>query len=408
MTVGDRLDLVVETVVYRGRGLARHAGQVVFVAGVAPGERVRVRITRLHRQYAEALLLEVLEPAATRCQPCCRLPDGTLVPGCVYDHLAYPAELAVKQGQLEGFLRRLPGNDGLAFLPPVASSRELHYRNKIVLHAARPPTAQAPLLGYVGDDNRLVVDLPTCPLARDPINAALTHFRASDDFRRLRTEQDVTFRWTPAEGAVWWTDTSPRLTPLTEQTPFGPVQTPADGFFQVNPEVADALVHHVTTWCLSAGGAGQPLLDLYCGIGVFALASALAGAGIVAGIEAGRAAVAAARTNARTYGVSADFRCQTVAQAAHTRFGGFDLADATVVVDPPRQGLEPGVAAALAALKPPRLCYVSCDPATLTRDLKVLLAAGYAPQQARLFDMFPRTAHFETVVGLTAGDVRRS
>jgi len=402
MTVGERLDLVVETVVFRGHGLARHAGQVVFVAGTAPGERVRVCVAHLHRRFVEAELVEVLEASPDRCDPCCRLPDGNRVPGCVYDHLAYPAEVALKQRQLDDFLRRLPGGAEMTMLPPLASPRPLHYRNKIVLHAARLPPDQRVLLGYVGDDNRRVLDLPACPLAREPINDALAAFRASEASRRLRHDQQVTFRWTPANGAVWWTDAAPRVEPLTDQAPFGPVQTPADGFYQVNPEVADALVRQVTSWCETSGGAGQPLLDLYCGVGLFAIAGARAGATPVAGVESGRAAVAAAQANARTHGVEASFHCQTVAQSGQLGFDGFPLTGATVIVDPPRQGLEPEAVAALIAGKPPRLCYVSCDPATLTRDLKLLLPAGYALRRAQLFDMFPRTAHFETVVWLEA------
>jgi tRNA/tmRNA/rRNA uracil-C5-methylase (TrmA/RlmC/RlmD family) len=401
MTVGERLDLAVERLVFRGLGLARHAGEVVFVAGVAPGERVRARVTRLHRRFAEAELLEVLVPSPNRIVPCCRLDNGQLTPGCVYDHLAYPAEVAAKQAQLEEFLRPLPGDANRAILPPCASPRASHYRNKIVLHAARAPGEQRPRLGYVGDDNRSVVDLPACPLAREPINAALAELRAADAARLPRDGQRLTLRWTAADGGVvCWRDGAPRHAPLTEMTPFGRVATPLDGFYQVNPEVADALVRQVVAWCAADGG-GRPLLDLYCGVGVFALAGAKAGLTPVAGVESGRAAVDAARANAIAHRVAARFFCRTVAQAAAANFDGFDLRAATVIVDPPRQGLEPEATAALAARKPPRLCYVSCDPATLARDLRLLLASAYQLRRARLFDMFPRTACFETAVWLT-------
>ena len=391
----DTLDLSIESVAYRGSGIARLEGMVIFVAGVAPGEKVRARITKLHKNYAEAQLLAVLESSPDRIQPFCRLPNGTRVPGCVYDHLAYPAEVALKQRQAEEFLRRLPGGDALAFAPPVPSPLDRHYRNKIVLHAQRAARDRMPRLGYFGDDNRTVVDIPSCPLARAEINVALAEFRKSDDFSRLRDMQAVTFRWTVADGAGWWRGERPQHDRLiTEGAPFGAVRVPAEGFYQVNPEVASELVRQVVAWFT----AGNDLLDLYCGVGVFAIACAKAGARQVTGIESGRTAVAAAAENARNHGVPATFHCRTMTEAARDGFGGAGLTPATVVVDPPRQGLEPEVTQALATAKPQRIFYISCDPATLTRDLKILLPAGYALRAARVFDMFPRTAHFETAV----------
>ena len=146
--------------------------------------------------------------------------------------------------------------------------------------------------------------------------------------------------------------------------------------------------------------AACDVLDLYCGTGIFALACAKAGARHVTGIEAQPAAITAANENASVQNIPATFLCQTLIEAALEKFNGLDLTHTTVIVDPPRQGLEPEVAQALAQAQPPRLCYVSCDPATLTRDLRILRPAGYAIRKARLFDMFPRTAHFETVVWL--------
>ncbi len=134
---------------------------------------------------------------------------------------------------------------------------------------------------------------------------------------------------------------------------------------------------------------------------MFAIACAQAGAGPVEGIEGNRSSIAAATENARTHGVQAVFHCRHMADAARDAFDGLDLTRATVILDPPRQGLEPEVAQALAAARPARICYVSCDPATLARDLKILLPAGYRLCTARMFDMFPRTAHFELAVWVT-------
>ena len=103
LSLGDPLDLTIDSIAYRGHGVARHEGMVIFVAGVAPGERVRARIVKLRRNYAEAQRLAVQESSPDRILPCCRLPNGTRVPGCVYDHLAYPA---ARQASAPGLLRR--------------------------------------------------------------------------------------------------------------------------------------------------------------------------------------------------------------------------------------------------------------------------------------------------------------
>jgi 23S rRNA (uracil1939-C5)-methyltransferase len=412
----ERRDLTIESVAYRGRGIARLDGWACFVDGVAPGELVRVRVEKLHRNFVEARLLDVLQPSADRIAPCCRLPDGTRVPGCVYDHLAYAAELAVKQRQLDDFLRRLPGAAQVTMAPPCPSPLDRHYRNKLVLHAQRQAREPQPRLGYYGDDNRTVIDIPACPLARAEINTALAAFRQSVEFRRLRQAESVTFRWTATDGVVVWRDDhAPTRRHLTELAPCGAMAVPVDGFYQVNPEVAAALMRQVMAWYAGDASGAAPdaprppsasapnLLDLYCGVGVFALACGKMGAPQVAGIEAHPAALAAAQANAVSQAVAATFHCQAMSAAAQQRFGGLDLTETTVIVDPPRQGLEPVVAQALAAAQPPRIFYISCDPATLTRDLKILLPAGYAIRQARLFDMFPRTAHFETAVWLERG-----
>jgi tRNA/tmRNA/rRNA uracil-C5-methylase (TrmA/RlmC/RlmD family) len=407
MDIGQQVDLEIASLVYRGNGLARKDGLVVFVPHVAAGERVTAEILRVRKNYAEARLVTVEAPSPDRIAPCCTLADGTSVPGCVYDHLAYPAEVSVKNGQLLDMLRRLPGCAEVQADPPFASPLPLHYRNKIVLHARRPrgtpaeAVGEPPILGYLAEDNRTVIDLPQCPLARAPINEALARFRDGESFRQLAHGDDVTFRWTSADGVKSWVGRPPKELMLSETSPAGPLTVPADGFYQVNPEVGYALVRQIAEWY----GAERPgvcdVLDLYCGVGVFGLACAAVGTRNLLGVESGRGAVAAAQANAAALNLTGAFHCVSVAQAASQRFGGIDCAQAVVIADPPRDGFEPKVAAALVRASPARIFYVSCDPATLCRDLKTLLAGGYRISGVRMFDMFPRTAHFESVVALT-------
>lgn len=403
MDVGDRLELRIDSVAYRGAGVARHAGCVVFVPGVCPGERVLARVGRVRRRYVEAVLEEVIEPSPDRIEPVCRVPgpDGARVrvPGCVYDHLDYAAELRIKQAQLTDFLVRHAGLESVEGLlsAPVASPRELRYRNKIVLHAQ---AAEGRLvLGYRGEDGRSVVDLPSCPLAVEPINARLAVLREALEAgagEELRPGADVTLRWTAADGVRLWVGPPVRgAPPLREATRVGELEVPEGGFFQVNTEVADRLVEAVQR--IARGIAPAVWIDAYCGVGVFALAAAEAGIERVLGIETGRQAVAAARRNARRLGREVEFACAEAGVGLRAAFESFGSASCGVVLDPPRAGLDASVREVLTTARPGWIVYVSCAPDTLARDLRELLAAGYRLEGAQLFDMFPRTAPFETL-----------
>jgi len=410
MTVHDTFTCTVETLAYGGDGIARVAGRVVFIPETVPGETVRVTVTQVKKNFARAAVLDVPSPSPFRIAPCCRVPNSDTgracrVPGCVYDHLDYASELQAKQHQLEGFIRRLPTCAETPFLPPSASPQPLHYRNKMVLHAvAYGGTLR---LGYRLEPSHSVLDISVCPLACSPINEALAVFRRSGAFRKTRAPCDITFRHTPHDGTLVWRDDEQPVPLcdglLTEASPAGPLRVPYNGFYQVNPAVGETLVRTVADW-FSEAPATPDLLDLYCGVGVFGLACMKAGAAHLTGIESGRAAVSAARQNASALGLKATFHCHALGQDRVDLSRLVTAPERTAcIVDPPRNGLAPGIAQTLTASGLSRIFYVSCDPATLARDLKTLLAGGYRITRAGLFDMFPRTAHFETLVELQRG-----
>jgi tRNA/tmRNA/rRNA uracil-C5-methylase (TrmA/RlmC/RlmD family) len=215
-----------------------------------------------------------------------------------------------------------------------------------------------------------------------------------------KAADNVTVRWTPADGVKWWMGEPPRDLELHEQTDGRRFRVGADGFYQVNPEVGDKLVKAVRAAYLEGAGRAPHILDLYCGVGVFGLCC-LQGAPKDAqprlvGVESGRAAVACAKRNAESMGVAANFFCERVgASLGRIKVG----AGHTVIVDPPRGGMEPNVPSWLANRAARRIFYVSCDPATLVRDLATL-AKSYDIVKTTMFDMFPRTARFETFVEL--------
>ncbi len=405
---GDTLTCRVEKLVYGGDGLARADGRVLFIPGTAPGETVTARVTQVRPRYARAEALALADPSPDRLpSPCCRVTDPDTgaperVPGCVYDHLAYPAEVEAKRQQLESFLSRLPGGGPAQWLPPVPAPSPLRYRNKIVLHASRAPGRRT-RLGYRLEPSHRVLDIADCPLALPPLAAALEACRRTA-LDTLPDGADVTFRHTPHDGPLWWRGrppAPPALPPyLTEASPAGPLRVPPDGFYQVNPPQGDALVRAVAARFAETCPAQAELVDLYCGVGVFGLACVQAAPARLTGVESGRAAVAAARLNAADRQIPAAFHCLDLGTDRLPPFAA-EPRRTTVVVDPPRDGLPPALARALAEGPAAQLLYVSCDPATLARDLALILAAGrYRLERAGLFDLFPRTAHFETLVEL--------
>ena len=400
------VELDIQKNVYGGDGLGRLGdGRVVFVPGAFAGEKVRAEIVEQKKRYGKARLAEVVEASPDRIVP------GPTVPGMAYAAISYKGELRLKQDQLENFLWKVQST--VLPLDVVGAPQPLNYRNKVVYHTERRGGNW--LLGYREEQSHRVTDVTEDPLACPEINKALPDIRAgvmallTRGAKAVRDSAkaaaNVTIRYTPIDGVKWWLGDPPLGMELTEQTCGLHFRVPADGFYQVNPPMADKLVATVRDAYLEGVSEAGHLLDLYCGVGVFGLCclKALGGVALkegvsarLVGIESVREAIACAKRNAEALGVKASFFCERVGGSlGRIKVGPHH----TVVLDPPRGGLEPNVPGWLAKRPAPRLFYVSCDPATLTRDLTALMPT-YRVEKATLFDLFPRTARFETFVQL--------
>jgi tRNA/tmRNA/rRNA uracil-C5-methylase (TrmA/RlmC/RlmD family) len=403
----DTVELTISEVVYKGRGLARLDGFVVFVPGVLPDEVVKARITQRRKNFAEAELIEVVKPSASRKEPDC--PLSAVCPGCCYLHSDYEEEIRIKQRQLEGFIGHVCKADVSVCGPPVASPIRLGYRNRITLHARTRENSALSAFGYIGQDNRTVLDIERCPLAAEPINDLLAKLRADETFMTsLLPAKSVTLRHTEESGACFWTSPNRHGKPdfvssavrrPVENTVLGALETPLTGFFQINPPVLNEILSHVMK--ILADAKPQALIDVYSGSGVFAIAAATVGISHVLGIELDSASVKAAVCNVKTRNMdNVLFLAQPAGRALQSALAEVTTANTTVIVDPPRTGLEGPVLKALVKNGPRDLVYVSCAADTLARDLKALMASGYAIQNSRLFDMFPCTSYFESVTHL--------
>ena len=382
--------------VYGGDGLGRLGdGRVVFVPGAWAGEQVKAEITEEKRHFVKARLVEVVEASPDRLGT-----EAPPIPGMVYSALAYPAELKTKAAQLTEFLERARLSAPAVEILKVPQEPR-NYRNKVVYHFAKQDGRWA--LGYRLEPSHRILEVADDPLARPEINAALPEIRsavmrlltqgAAAVRRSIEEKGNVTIRWSERSGVKWWLGSAPKDTVLKETTCGRVFEVPADGFYQVNPVAGGVLAETVADEYRRGRAEAGEFLDLYCGVGVFGL---VAKPEKLLGVESGRQAIEFARRNAERQGVKAEFLAAQVAQVKKRLRPG---PRTTVVVDPPRGGLEPGVAPWLARSEAARIFYVSCDPATLTRDLKTL-ASAYDVKAVRMIDMFPRTARFETFVVL--------
>ena len=384
--------------VYGGDGLGRLGdGRVVFVPGAWEGENVRAEIVEERRNYVKARLVEVEEASSER------INGGAVaqVPGCVYANLSCKGEYAAKERQLIEFLERARLDYGKFVSPSVDEAGMLNYRNKVVYHFAR--RNQEWVFGYRREPEHEIVEIENDPLAVPAINAKLPEIRKSvmallrsgpvSVRRDVERKGNLTVRWSEKTGVKWWVGDAPEGVVFRETTCGKIFEVPAGGFYQVNPAVGDKLVSAVVAEFEKIKASTPRLVDLYCGVGVFGLCC---GAEKMLGIESGVKSIEFAKCNAQRYGIEAKFVAGRVAGNLARFRGGDDLA---IIVDPPRGGMESGVARKLAASGAAKIFYVSCDPATMTRDLKDL-CRNYRIESVRWFNMFPRTARFETLAVL--------
>jgi 23S rRNA (uracil1939-C5)-methyltransferase len=393
----SNFEATVEKLVYGGDGLARLEGRVVFAPFVLPGERIRVQTWREQPGLVRAQTLAVVEPAPERVAPPC--PVFGRCGGCHYQHAPYEYQLAAKRAILVDQLRRLGKME-----PPeqiaVAAAEPWGYRNRAQLHV------EGRRIGYREGGSHSLCETSHCPIAspqiNDAIHALAGMLRDSRWPRFVRSleiftdERQVQLNVVATDQPVarrffdWCAVQIPGLVEgaLDYQ---GQFRVSRNSFFQVNRFLLDRLVELALE-----GAEGETALDLYAGVGLFSLALAR-GFKEVTAAESGSGAARDLQFNAERAGL-ANLRAER--QTAEEYLQRLERAPDFVLLDPPRAGLGKAVVRRLAELRPRRVTIVSCDPATLARDLAGLTAAGYRVEQMTLADLFPQTFHLETIVRL--------
>jgi tRNA/tmRNA/rRNA uracil-C5-methylase (TrmA/RlmC/RlmD family) len=367
-----RVQLKIEDVAFGGKGVARDHGKAVFVPYTIDGESVSAEVVREKKKFAEAEVLDVLEPSAHRVAPQC--PYFGRCGGCSYQHIDYEHQLAIKWRQVRDVLQRIGKLKDIPMRPIISSSASYAYRNRITVHV------EEGVIGFFRRDSHRLIDVERCPIAMESVNHALTALRAS----RPR-EGHYTLRSDPS---------GPRI------------------FAQANDIVATALRDFVSG--LIPTGQ-QLLIDAYCGAGFFAKTLRRKFARVI-GIDWDRFAIQEAEKNAtdgETYIAgdvdlilsdlqtgAIDLNCPQAVGSTAPAFpnGG---GQTTLIADPPATGLGEITRRTIMDIAPETFVYVSCNPATLARDLQEFTAA-FTIESVTPLDMFPQTAEVEVVVHLQA------
>lgn len=438
-------DLHIDSYTAQGFGVARLEGRVVFIPGTIRGEDWTVQLLKVQKNIAWGRGVKLLTPSHARVEPDC--PISGKCGGCQYRHMTYEEELSAKWDRVNDALRRLGGLD--LELPPVLGAEDpLRYRNKVQLPVAQGKRGLA--IGYFRPRSHDVLDVEDCPLQPLAVTRLRGAFkgwmerwsvpaydegtgqglirhlyvrtnqagqalccvvangkripRAPELVQALRqaepglvglvlngNQADTNVILGPEYRTLWGQD-------FLEETLCGMTfRLSVPSFFQINRAQTQRLYAQAVDFAALTGQ--ETVLDLYCGIGTISLALAQK-AGQVIGAEIVPQAIEDAKSNAARNKVeNTRFFCGD-AGAVAAQLAREGVRPQVICVDPPRKGLAPEVPAILASMAPERIVYVSCDPATLARDAKRLEELGYRVVKVQAVDLFPRTAHVETVCQL--------
>lgn len=437
----DEIVMTIDDLGKEGEGIGRFGGYTLFVRGALPGETVRVVVTKVKKSYGFARLLEVQKPSPERTDPAC--PVAGLCGGCTLQHMSYEAQLRIKEKKIRDCLTRLGGVDlsEVEWLPILGMENPWYYRNKAQF-PVRADREGKPVTGFFAGHSHRLIPVTECRIQHPVINAVMNcvmtflrdykvtpydeekhaglvrHIYVRRGYytgqvmvclvlngTSLPHREDLVFRLRKIEGM-----TSVYLNRNRERTnvilgsrmsllwgePYiedriGDIRYRISprSFYQVNPLQTAKLYETALSF---AGLTGRERVwDLYCGIGTISLFLARQ-AGAVTGVEIVPEAVDNARENAKLNGMeNVSFVCGAAEDVAPE--DGVDV----IVVDPPRKGCDRALLDTMVRMAPERIVYVSCDPATLARDVKVLAEQGYEVRKVRGCDMFPGGGNVETV-----------
>ena len=444
----DIIKLNIISLSSEGSGVAKtEEGITVFVPNSAVGDELNVRIVKVQKTYAFGRVEEIITPSPDRIIPTCKV--GNKCGGCVYSHISYDAELKAKEQRVKDALERI-AKLNISVNPIVSTGEIARYRNKAMIPVGLDKDGKI-IMGFYSNHSHRIVECDDCSLQPQCFLKAAEILKAFLESHNITIYNEAThkglFRHLYLRIAENTDELMITLVINGNELPFSDVLVNAfkselfnlksvvlninkedtnvvlgkkskilygngfitdvlcslkfkispQSFYQVNRKGAELLYNKAAEYADLKGD--EVLLDLYCGTGTIGLTMAHKAKNLI-GVEIVPKAIEDAKENARTNGVkNARFICGDAAKAAET-LKAEGLAPDVIIIDPPRKGCDKSLINTISDMNPKRVVYVSCDPATLARDLAMFSELGFIAQEATPVDMFPRTAHVECVAWL--------
>ena len=393
LRIGDVIEITTERLAYGGDAIARYEGLAIFVPFAAPNERLLVRVTHLKKNFARAAVESVLRQSHSRREPRCQYFGSC--GGCQLQHLTYHAQLEAKVGFVRDALERIGGLKW-HYEIPILNSDEFRYRGRAQIkidHLNRR-------VGFNRASTAEVCDIKTCPILVPELDETLQTIRgrAGETYKKWEKSSPR------SQIEIAAGDSGVSIEPALKGFPHSPVQRTVRGgtyrfgaatFFQSNPALLENLIE-------AAVGAesGELAIDLYAGVGLFSIQLASRFNRVI-GVESDKISAEFGFENVNANGLTNIEFHQSAVDAWLKRANKTSLMRADLVVlDPPRGGASEALPGII-ELEPSRITYVSCDPTTLARDLRVLIGSRYDVTGVTAIDLFPQTYHIETIIKLT-------
>lgn len=440
--------LEIESISSQGQGIGRVNGFAVFVPFTAQGDLARVRVVKVKSNYAFGILTEIIKPSPDRCTPVCA--HAKKCGGCQLMHIQYEKQLAFKQKGIQDALKRIGGVD-VAVQPVLGMDEPFRYRNKMVFPVGKGRSGET-ICGFYRERSHDIVPIGDCMLGNAGnaaiVQAVLQYMEENgvapyDEHTHTGVVRRIFTRWSKAVGEIMvvvsvnakYIKNPDRLTELLRLTSdkitsiilnvnrdrtnlvLGPENKVLYGkgaisdrlcglwfdisphsFFQVNPAQTEKL--YLSALELAAFRGTETVFDIYCGIGTISLLAAQKAKRVI-GVEIVPQAIENARVNAQRNGIcNAEFYAADAKDIVPALIAEGVRPD-VVLLDPPRKGSDEATLSAIVRSGAEKVIYISCNPATLARDVRILCNAGYAVKTALGVDLFPWTHHVETVVMLS-------
>lgn len=451
LQIGDIYTLEIGSVSSDGNGVGRIDGMAVFVSNTAVGDTVTARITRIQKNYAQAEPEEIISPSSVRVTPQCEYYNEC--GGCDMMHMSYAAQLDVKRGTIENAMRRIGGFSDFSLDDMIGMDRPERYRNKMVFHAGVVDTEA--VFGFYAPKSHNVIPLGDCRTGaeeNEKIISVVKHYAKMLQlsvynektvkgllrmiFVRKSAKNGNTMVVLSVNGSrlpqaeilvknlksVCTTLASVVLNVNRQKHSYGlgaknitlygadfieddilgiTYRISPHSFFQINPVMTEKIYAKAIEFAQLTGN--ENVMDIYCGIGTISLLAAKQAKRAI-GVEIVEKAIEDARENAERNGIdNAVFYAESAENIVPKLIQAGERPD-VVILDPPRKGSDNATLNAILKAKPQRIVYVSCNPATLARDAKLLCGGGYAIEAATGYDQFPHTCHVECVVLMSRKD----